>query len=88
MTWNDESVADRIRQVRMEQFGEHGILALSEAMKIPARTWENVEGGVQVPYPILLQFLEVTGADPHWILTGEGDRYRDSSEGPSRQSSR
>ena len=61
---------------------------MSQAMNIPARTWEHFENGVMIPAWILLQFIELTGVEPHWLLTGEGDRYRippvKSSSGASR----
>jgi hypothetical protein len=81
-----DTLADRIREIRLDQFGEHGIPALSKAMEIPARTWENFEAGVQMPGSAMLRFIEVSGVDPHWLLTGEGDRYRAQSQGSVRLS--
>jgi len=43
---------------------------------LPARTWWNFENGVTIPGDILLRFLQHTNADAHWLLTGEGDKYR------------
>ena len=57
---------------------------MSRTMKIPARMWENFEHGVKMPGEVLLRFIEITAADPHWLLTGEGARYRDRSDGPLR----
>jgi hypothetical protein len=70
----------------LDRFGEHGIPTLSEAMEIPARTWENFEAGVQASGRAVLQFIEISGADPHWLLTGEGGRDRARSEGSLRRS--
>ena len=39
----------------------------------PGTTSEN---GVTMPAWIILQFIEITGAEPHWLLTGEGERSR------------
>ena len=81
-----KSLPGRLRQVRLEQFGEHGIPALSNAMGIPSRTWENYEAGVQMTGVAILQFIEITGTEPRWLLSGAGERYRDNLEGSLRQS--
>ena len=69
----------RIREIRLDRFGEDGIEAVSEALGISARTWENFESGVMIPGRIILHFVVLTGVEPCWLLTGEGDRYRDRS---------
>ena len=73
----------RVRQIRLERFGDDGVSALSRALEIPASTWEHYEGGVTIPAWAILQFIEITGADPHWLLTGEGERYRDRPAKPT-----
>ena len=67
----DQDLARRLRQSRLELYGEHGFL-MAEALSLPARTWANYESGVIIPGPVLLRFIEVTGVEPHWLLTGEG----------------
>jgi hypothetical protein len=69
-------LASRIREIRVETFGGGDVANVAQAMKIHARTWENFEDGVTMPAWILLQFIELTGVEPHWLLTGEGERYR------------
>jgi hypothetical protein len=71
-----DPLASRIGEVRREIFGDDGVAALSRALGIPARTWENYEKGVTIPGWVLLLFVEQTGADPHWLLTGEGQWCR------------
>jgi DNA-binding transcriptional regulator YiaG len=66
-------IAERVCEVRHVLFGDLGIEVLARALNVPAATWRNFERGVTMPADILLEFLEVTGADPHWLLTGEGD---------------
>jgi hypothetical protein len=70
----------RIREIRMEMFGEHGGPRLAERLGIPAKTWLNYESGVTIPAPVVLRFLAITKANPNWLLTGEGPRYQDSDE--------
>lgn len=70
------SISRRLREVRQELFGEHGGPELARRLGLPARTWYNYETGVTVPAEVLLSFIDQTGANPYWLLSGEGDRYR------------
>lgn len=70
------SLADRVRQVRLELYGEHGGPLLAGALSLPFRTWHNYEQGVTIPAPVMLRFIEQTDADPRWLLTGQGPTYR------------
>ena len=69
------NLSPQLRQVRLDAFGEDGVPSLAKALGIPAQTWENYEAGVSIPGSLLLEFIELTGAHPRWMLTGEGDRY-------------
>ena len=69
-------LADRITAVRRDLFGDDGISALVESLDLPLRTWMNYETGVVMPASVLLRFLVLTAVEPHWLLTGEGPRYR------------
>ncbi len=69
-------IARRIRDIREELFGVHGGPELARRLNLPARTWYNYETGVTVPAEVLLGFVEATGADPWWVLAGEGPKYR------------
>jgi hypothetical protein len=68
-------LAQRLRRIRVECYGEEGISALSEAMGLPVQTWVNVEAGIEVSAIVLLRFIDLTGCDPLWLLMGVGDRY-------------
>ena len=87
MKKRDDTFPARLREIRIDRFGEHGIPAMAEAMEIPARTWENVEGGVEISGWAVLQLIEISGVNPNWLLTGEGERYRARSEVSLRRSS-
>jgi hypothetical protein len=67
----------RVGEIRRELFGEHGGPLLAEALHLPYRTWMNYEAGVTIPATVILQFIEISRANPGWLLTGEGERYRD-----------
>ena len=70
------SISRRLREVRQELFGEHGGPELARRLNLPARTWYNYETGVTVPAEVLLSFIDQTGANPVWLLSGDGERYR------------
>jgi Peptidase S24-like len=74
------SLSRRLREVRQEIFGDHGGPELARRLGLPARTWYNYETGVTVPAEVLLGFIEQTGANPIWLLTGEGPRYRRATD--------
>jgi hypothetical protein len=74
------SLSRRLREVRQEIYGEHGGPELARRLDLPARTWYNYETGVTVPAEVLLGFIEQTGANPAWLLSGEGARYRHSND--------
>src|SRR5687768_6192573 len=69
------SLASRVGVIRWEIHGDD-IEALSLATGICARTWENYERGVTIPASAILRFITHTSTEPHWLLTGEGERYR------------
>jgi hypothetical protein len=64
----------RLREIREDLYGERGIAALAAALDVPEETRRNYERGVTMPADVLLEFLDLTGVDPHWLLTGDGDR--------------
>ncbi len=74
------SISRRLREVRQELFGEHGGPELARRLSLPARTWYNYETGVTVPAEVLLAFIDQTGANPIWLLTGEGQHLRRESD--------
>ncbi|MEO6809066.1 MAG: hypothetical protein ABI353_08125 [Isosphaeraceae bacterium] len=75
-------LAQRVQMIREDLFGEHGGPMLAEALRLPFRTWYNYESGCTIPAQIILRFIELTEADPHWLLTGGGDRYQPRSSRP------
>jgi hypothetical protein len=75
-------IAERLREIRQELFGERGGPELARRLNLPARTWYNYETGigVSIPAEVLLGFIEQTGADPWWVLSGKGSKYRRRDE--------
>jgi hypothetical protein len=87
MQKENDRLSYRVQQIRRETYGEDGSPYLSQALKIPARTWEHYENGVTIPARIILRFIEITGVEPRWLLTGEGERYRDRPARPTLRAS-
>jgi len=77
------SLSRRLREIRQDLFGDHGGPELARRLRLPARTWYNYETGVTVPAEVLLAFIDQTGANPVWLLSGEGSRYRRQQDDPS-----
>ena len=73
------SLAGRVREIREFLYGENGVETFARAMGVPPATWLNYERGITMPAEVLLDFMEVTQVDPHWLNTGEGERF---IEGP------
>jgi hypothetical protein len=69
------ALATRVRVIREDLYGLHGGPCLAEGLRVPFRTWVEYESGETIPALIILRFIEVTSANPHWLLTGEGNRY-------------
>lgn len=72
------SLSRRLREIRQELFGEHGGPELARRLSLPARTWYNYETGVTVPAEVLLGFIDQTGTNPLWLLSGEGPKYQNA----------
>ena len=67
-------MARRVRQVRVERFGEEGVPIVADLLCVPARTWRSFEAGARIPAPAIRRFLELTGTSPRWLRTGKGPR--------------
>lgn len=54
-------LAERLREVREDLYGEHGSQFMADALNVPLQTWLNYESGIAVPAEIVLQ-LQVLGS--------------------------
>ena len=81
-------LAERLRQVRTELFGDRGGPEMSRRLNLPVRTWYNYEAGVTVPAEVLLRFVELTRVEPLWLSKGKGPRFRtDQSQAGTEEDS-
>ncbi|MFO0887881.1 MAG: S24 family peptidase [Isosphaeraceae bacterium] len=76
------ALSRRLREIRQELFGDHGGPELARRLGLTPRIWYNYETGVTVPAEILLAFIEQTGANPSYLISGEGPKYRRPSDEP------
>jgi len=72
-------LAERLRQVRTELYGERGGPELARRLGVPIRTWYNYESGVTVPSEVMLRFIELTAVEPLWLLYGRGPKLRSTA---------
>jgi hypothetical protein len=79
-------LAARVSVVRFEMFGEHGGPLLAHLLRLTYRKWLNYETGVTIPALVILRLIAVTGVDPTWLLTGEGQMYAKDSNAPRARS--
>jgi len=75
-------LAERLKNVRIELFGQHGGAQLANLLGIPHRTWYNYEIGVTVPAEVILRFINATHVEPRWLLSGQGEKYSAASPKP------
>lgn len=69
-------LARRLRELRLDRYGEHGAPELARDLGIPARAWLNFEGGIAIPAAVLLRLMALTGVEAAWLSDGRGPRYR------------
>src|SRR4051794_16211204 len=69
------ALADRVREVRLDRFGDRGAPMLAAALGLPHRTWMNYEAGVTIPAPVILRFIDITGVSPGWLLDGRCGKH-------------
>ena len=72
-------VADRLRDLRTELYGERGGPELARQLGLPVRTWYNYEAGVTVPAEVILRLIELTAVEASWLLHGKLPRFRETS---------
>ena len=46
------------------------------------RTFHKYETAPPCRLESILSFIKLTGVDPHWLLTGDGDQFRDRGQSP------
>ena len=81
------AIAERVVAVRAELFGERGGAEMARDLGLPLRTWYNYEAGTAIPAEVVLRIIELTAAEPGWLLHGTGPKYRttgpeEGGEGP------
>jgi hypothetical protein len=64
------TLSRRVRELRQQLYGETGAPMLAGKLRLSTRTWLKYESGVVMPAEVILRFIEVTGANPAWLLSG------------------
>src|SRR3954447_13136953 len=81
------SLAERLRLLRSELYGERGGPELARRLGLPIRAWYNYESGVTVPAEVVLKIIELTSVEPIWLLHGQGPKFRTDVPGADRPES-
>lgn len=88
-------LSDRLYQIRLERYGEHGAPLLAEELGLSLRAWSDYEHGATIPEQVLFNFIDQLGISLDWVLTGEGEPYettgrfsQGASVGPAIRSKR
>ena len=68
-------LAERLREVREDLYGEHGVQFLADALGIPPQAWLNYEAAVTMPADVVLKLIVTARVNPNWLLTGHGEKY-------------
>ncbi len=76
-----EVLAARLKEIRVEHYGELGGAEVARLLKIPIRTWYDYERGVAIPAEVILLFIAMTSVAPKWLLFGLGEKYRTQAPG-------
>ena len=72
-----QSLHQRVRLVRQELFGDERVQELADALRVPIENWLGIEQGrAMLSGQLFLRFIDETNANPLWLLTGEGDRFK------------
>lgn len=69
--FDENAVIERIIQLRHSHSGARGMSKFAKAIGLKSSTYCYYEHGRLPKIPVLLKICEVTGADMHWLLTGE-----------------
>jgi hypothetical protein len=69
------TLSQRIRAVRTDLYGETGGPILARRLRIPLRSLARMETGAPFPGLLILKLIEVTGVNPLWLLSGDGERF-------------
>jgi hypothetical protein len=75
------SLSERMRTVRVELYGENGEFALARLLGMPEARLRRMESNGRIPAHVILAFIEITKANPHWLLSGDGEKYAPSVVG-------
>ncbi len=79
----DNSIIERIRQLRQEYAGKRGKAIFAKALGLSPSTYNYYEKDRLPPIDVLWSICRTTGADLQWLLTGEKASSVSSDEIPS-----
>ena len=82
MEFDEKQVISRLIELRTTFAGPRGKKRFANALGISASTYNYYENDRLAPVGILLKICEITGADLHWLLTGQAGGGLPNSNDP------
>ena len=70
-----ETMADRLRNVRILKFGPRGKSAFAKALGIPLQTYVHYEQGRIPPPDLLARIMSVARVNPSWLKSGHPPQW-------------
>jgi SOS-response transcriptional repressor LexA/DNA-binding XRE family transcriptional regulator len=75
------AIIERVKLLRQQYAGARGKSEFARSLGISPSTYSYYEKNRIPPIELLLKISEVTGADLHWLLTGDQGSQKDSQRG-------
>ena len=69
------TLGERLRQIRIELYGDCGGPKIAHQLGITFRSWYNYELGVTIPGDLHLRFIESISVNPLWLFHRQGERF-------------
>jgi hypothetical protein len=73
-------IARRLKEIRQQLHGDHGGAEFARRLGLPAGTWYGYEKGTTLPAEVLFDFIDLTSANPMYVLDGKEPIYKSSDE--------
>ena len=70
-------LSERMRAIRLELFGPDGLRVAGQSSRRFRKQHWQMEINGPIAGHFILGFIEVTGANPSWLLRGAGERYQE-----------
>lgn len=86
MDFDEKKVIERIRQLRINSFGQRGKSKFAQQIGLSPSTYNYYENDRLAPISVLLKIAQATGVSLNWLITGQNEgRIDTGTENPAIQ---